>query len=386
MKNITKKSSNKLIFVDYRPAELKINKAWYIEYYVKSPSTDKLVRFRNRVPQIKTKRARELYAKKMIEAINIKLYNGWSPWYENPNNNYKLISDAFELYINKLKKEMSDGIKRPDTLRAYTSFVSNVQRYIDEKQLAIKYLVEIDFRFVSGFLDYIYYEKNNSPATYNNYLAYFKAFLEWAKAKDYIKQNATDNIKNKPKIQKKREPLTQEVKACIKELKNTDFHFFVACMLTYFCLIRRTELTKLKVTDIRLIESRIILDGSITKNRKTDSVTIPDVFLPILAQHLQYAKNSDYLFSTDNFKPGRKQLTPKKISDTWAKYRNLYRFDSKFQFYSLKDTGIMDLLNSGVPSIKVRDQARHYDIKQTESYTTRNLIADDIIRRAKVDF
>ena len=386
MKNITKKSSNKLIFVDYRPAELKINKAWYIEYYVKSPSTDKLVRFRNRVPQIKTKRARELYAKKMIEAINIKLYNGWSPWYENPNNNYKLISDAFELYINKLKKEMSDGIKRPDTLRAYTSFVSNVQRYIDEKQLAIKYLVEIDFRFVSGFLDYIYYEKNNSPANYNNYLAYFKAFLEWAKAKDYIKQNATDNIKNKPKIQKKREPLTQEVKACIKELKNTDFHFFVACMLTYFCLIRRTELTKLKVTDIRLIESRIILDGSITKNRKTDSVTIPDVFLPILAQHLQYAKNSDYLFSTDNFKPGRKQLTPKKISDTWAKYRNLYGFDSKFQFYSLKDTGIMDLLNSGVPSIKVRDQARHYDIKQTESYTTRNLIADDIIRRAKVDF
>ena len=386
MKNITKKSSNKLIFVDYRPAELKINKAWYIEYYVKSPSTDKLVRFRNRVPQIKTKRARELYAKKMIEAINIKLYNGWSPWYENLNNNYKLISDAFELYINKLKKEMSDGIKRPDTLRAYTSFVSNVQRYIDEKQLAIKYLVEIDFRFVNGFLDYIYYEKNNSPATYNNYLAYFKAFLEWAKAKDYIKQNATDNIKNKPKIQKKREPLTQEVKACIKELKNTDFHFFVACMLTYFCLIRRTELTKLKVTDIRLIESRIILDGSITKNRKTDSVTIPDVFLPILAQHLQYAKNSDYLFSTDNFKPGRKQLTPKKISDTWAKYRNLYGFDSKFQFYSLKDTGIMDLLNSGVPSIKVRDQARHYDIKQTESYTTRNLIADDIIRRAKVDF
>ena len=386
MKNITKKSSNKLIFVDYRPAELKINKAWYIEYYVKSPSTDKLVRFRNRVPQIKTKRARELYAKKMIEAINIKLYNGWSPWYENPNNNYKLISDAFELYINKLKKEMSDGIKRPDTLRAYTSFVSNVQRYIDEKQLAIKYLVEIDFRFVNGFLDYIYYEKNNSPATYNNYLAYFKAFLEWAKAKDYIKQNATDNIKNKPKIQKKREPLTQEVKACIKELKNTDFHFFVACMLTYFCLIRRTELTKLKVTDIRLIESRIILDGSITKNRKTDSVTIPDVFLPILAQHLQYAKNSDYLFSTDNFKPGRKQLTPKKISDTWAKYRNLYGFDSKFQFYSLKDTGITDLLNSGIPAIKVRDQARHYDLKITESYTARNKFADEMVKAATFSF
>ena len=46
----------------------------------------------------------------------------------------------------------------------------------------------------------------------------------------------------------------------------------------------------------------------------------------------------------------------------------------------------MDLLNSGIPSIKVRDQARHYDIKQTEAYTTRNLIADDTIKGAKFDF
>jgi site-specific recombinase, phage integrase family len=386
MKNITKKSSNKLIFVDYRPAELKINKAWYIEYYVKNPSTGKLVRFRNRVPQIKPTRTRELYAKKMIESINIKLYNGWLPWYESPNNTYKLLNECFELYIKKLKKEIEDGIKRPDTLRAYTSFITNVQRYIEEKHLSVKYLIEVDYTFVNSFLDYTYYEKNNSPATYNNYLTYFKTFLEWAKAKEYVKQNATDNIKSLPKAQKRREPLTQEVKACVKELKNTDFHFFVVCMLTYFCLIRRTELTKLKVADVRLFENRIILDGTITKNRKTDSVTIPDVFLPDLAQHLQHAKNSDYLFSANDFKPGTRQLNPKKISDTWAKYRSKYGFDSKFQFYSLKDTGIMELLNSGVPSIKVRDQARHYDIKQTESYTTRTLTADDIIKRVNIDF
>ena len=386
MNAITKKTSSKIIFLDYIPAQLKKNKMWYIEYYVKNPITGKLVRFRNRVAQIKPTRTREQYAQKMLEAINLKLNSGWSPWYESPNNNYKSLNDSFNLYLNKLNKEVSDGIKRPDTLRAYTSFISNVQQYIKEKQLAVKYLIELDFHFVNGFLDYIYYEKNNSPATYNNYLTYFRAFLEWAKTKDYIKQNATDNIKNKPKIQKKREPLTEKVKTCIKELRNTDFHFFTACMLTYFCFIRRTELTKLKVADIHLFESRIILDGSITKNRKTDSVTIPDVFLPILAQHLQKAQNSDFLFSADNFKPGIKPITPKKISDTWAKYRKLYGFDSKFQFYSLKDTGIMDLLNSGIPTIKVRDQARHYDIKQTESYTTRNLIADDIIKNVDFDF
>ena len=97
------------------------------------------------------------------------------------------------------------------------------------------------------------------------------------------------------------------------------------------------------------------------------------------------ANNSDYLFGED-FKPSKKQLNPKKISDTWTKYRNKYKFDSKFQFYSLKDTGIMDLLNSGIPSIKVRDQARHYDIKQTEAYTTRNLTADETIKSASFSF
>lgn len=385
MDNRNKSTSKRIVFVDYKPAELRANKVWYIEYYAKNPLTEKLERFKKRVPSMKSQREREKYAKKMVQAINQKLETGWSPFYENPSNQYKSLEDSFSLFLKQLEKEVKDGIKRPDTLRSWKSFFSNISAYIKEKHLDIKFVLNIDFLFVNNFLDYIYYDKKNSPRTYNNYLAYMKGFFEWAKLKGYAKQNPAEGIKSKPKVQKKREPLTAEVKKCIKELRDKDFHFFTCCMLTYFCLIRRTELTKLKVSDVRLSESRIILDGSITKNRKTDSVTIPDVFLPILAQHLATANNSDYLFGKD-FKPGKVQLNPKKISDTWIKYRKKYKFDSKFQFYSLKDTGIMDLLNSGIPSIKVRDQARHYDIKQTEAYTTRNLIADDTIKGAKFDF
>lgn len=385
MDNKNKSTSKRIVFVDYKPAELRANKVWYIEYYAKNPLTEKLERFKKRVPSMKSQREREKYAKKMVQAINQKLETGWSPFYENPSNQYKSLEDSFSLFLKQLEKEVKDGIKRPDTLRSWKSFFSNISAYINEKHLDIKFVLNIDFLFVNNFLDYIYYDKRNSPRTYNNYLAYMKGFFEWAKLKGYAKQNPAEGIKSKPKVQKKREPLTAEVKKCIKELRDKDFHFFTCCMLTYFCLIRRTELTKLKVSDVRLSESRIILDGSITKNRKTDSITIPDVFLPILAQHLATANNSDYLFGKD-FKPGKVQLNPKKISDTWIKYRKKYKFDSKFQFYSLKDTGIMDLLNSGIPSIKVRDQARHYDIKQTEAYTTRNLIADDTIKGAKFDF
>ena len=385
MDKTTKIAPKRIAFIDYKPAELRDNKSWYIEYYAKNPLTEKLDRFRNRVPKMKSVQERRKYAKKMILTINQKLESGWSPFFENPNNQYKSLEDSFSLFLKQLEKEVKDGIKRPDTLRSWKSFFSNISAYIKEMCLDIKFVINIDFQFVNNFLDYIYYDKKNSPRTYNNYLAYMKGFFEWAKLKGYAKQNPAEGIKSKPKVQKKREPLTTEVKECIKELRDTDFPFFVCCMMTYFCLIRRTEITKLKVSDVRLSESRIILDGSITKNRKTDSVTIPDVFLPILAQHLVTANNSDYLFGED-FKPSKKQLNPKKISDTWTKYRNKYKFDSKFQFYSLKDTGIMDLLNSGIPSIKVRDQARHYDIKQTEAYTTRNLTADETIKSASFSF
>ena len=381
-----KKSSSRKIFVDYKPAELQKGATeWRIVFYAKVPAQNEFKRFRKRVPPISPNREREKYAKKMLALINQKLDSGWSPFYDNPNNQYKSIDYCADLFLKMQEKEVQDGIKRPDTLRAWKSFFSNIQKFIEVKRLDIKFVLNIDYFFVNNFLDYIYFEKNNSPSTYNNYLSYIKSFLDWAKNKGYIKQNPADQIKTKAKTQKKRVPLSSEVKQYIKELQQKDFHFYVCCMLTYYCFIRRTELTKLKVSDIHLFESRIVLDGSITKNKKTDCVTIPNVFLPDLAQHLATANNSDFLFSKD-FKTGKTAINPKKISDTWAKYRKTYGFNDKYQFYSLKDTGIMDLLNAGIPSIKVRDQARHYDIKQTEAYTTRNLTADATIKNATFNF
>ena len=95
--------------------------------------------------------------------------------------------------------------------------------------------------------------------------------------------------------------------------------------------------------------------------------------------------NTYFLFSKD-FKTGKTAINPKKISNTWAKYRKIFGFDDKYQFYSLKDTGITDLLNSSIPAIKVRDQARHYDLKITESYTARNKFADETLRNSSFEF
>ncbi len=193
-------------------------------------------------------------------------------------------------------------------------------------------------------------------------------------------------IKAKPQQQKLREVLRDKEKEKLKELKHSNFHYYVLCMCTYYCFIRRTELTKLKVNDVNLKEGFITISGKNSKNKKTDNVTIPNALLPLLQKHLENAKQNDYLFSRNNFEAGKTQMPPKKISDEWTKFRKAYKVQNKYQWYSLKDTGITDLLNSGVPSIKVRNQARHHDLKMTETYTQRNVTFDATVKNADFYF
>jgi len=383
-KNVPKRT----IFIDYKPAVLQkgVKENWLIVYYAKVPAQNEFKRFRKRVPPLSPTREREKYAKKMIATINQKLENGWSPFYEDNNVKYKSVEYCAELFLKMQEREVEEGVKRTDTLRSYKSFLDLFVKYLKDKKLMLKFVIEIDTYIIQNYLDFLFFEKKNSARTYNNHLKFLNTFFLWCKTKCFINANPIESIKPKAKPQKKREVLADEVKAKVRMLHDTNFHYYVLCMLTYYCFIRRTELTKLKVGDVHLHGGYIVIDGENSKNRKTESVTVPDVFLPDLALHLSKAKNSDYLFSANDFKAGTKQLTPKKISDEWAKFRKTHKFDSKYQFYSLKDTGITDLLNSGIPAIKVRDQARHYDLKITESYTARNKFADEMVKAATFAF
>src|SRR5690606_5156962 len=121
-----------------------------------------------------------------------------------------------------------------------------------------------------------------------------------------------------------------------------NYHYYALMMMTYYCFIRGTELTKLKVSDVFLDESYVQVDAESSKNRKSESVTIPAPMKIILQNHLRDADRTHYLFSLDNYKPGSVQLTYKRIPDTWRKIRAMTGIGLEYQFYSLKDTGITD--------------------------------------------
>ena len=370
------KQSSIIPMVAFKPAELRIGTDWLIVYYAKDPQSDKLVRFRNRVPKMSNKKERLRFAQKMIDTLNEQLYSGWSPYMGNLTE-VKTIDYCFDYYLKTLSKELSDGVKRKSTCNNYKHFITAFTEYLSIYQKNVKFISDISTLICDHFLDRIYIEKEKSARTYNFYLTCMCTFFNFCISKGFIKESPVKNTKTKSIKEKTRVVLNEKEKAKLALLKEENFHFYVFCMTTYYCFIRPNELKKLKVENVNIEKNYITIPSSISKNRKTENVTIPNIFIEELKEHIGIASKDLFLFGK-KFVPGKQAVT--NLFYHWENVRKKYGFRKEVQFYSLKDTGITDMLNAGVPAIKVRDQARHSDLKITEIYTARNNSADETVK------
>lgn len=368
-------TTHRIPIVDYVPAELKKgNKGnWRVEYRILDPTSKipTLKRKQQRVPPIKNYRERERFAKRMAYELNRKLERGWNPIIEqSAAHSLARVKDVSKTFLKNIEKQVLDNSLRSDTLRAYRSYLSNLEKYLKKEGQQDMFCLKFDRHLLNGFLDYIYYERNNSPRTYNNYLGFFNIFCKYMIRKDHIATNPAEAFKKKPKGEKKRSIIPDNVlKEIFDHLKGNDHSYAVGCAMMYFGLIRRTEMSKMFVSDINLRERIITIRPEVSKNGKLQTVTIPEELIPYLIKHLNGAHNTDFLFSAKTLLPGIKQVEPKFFSDKWIKIKKILNLPSQYHFYSLKDTGITNLLRAGVPAIHVRDHARHSDISMTEKYT-----------------
>lgn len=387
MQNSQVHSTYSSIFVDFKPAELKLTKEWIIVYYSKNPETNKLQRFRLRVPVMDSKTERLKHAKRIVLEINNKLNSGWSPFLEQVGTNYKTFDDAVDDFLSAIKKQIKDNVLRPDTLRTYNSNLNLLKQYLEVKKIKIVFALELKKHVCVNYLDWIYIERNSSPRTRNNHLAFLRLFSSFLIGRGVLNENPTIGIQGLKPPPKKRQVFPDEIKQKIyNELINYKNGYPTLCMSTYFCFIRNSELSKLKVWMINFESNSIFLPKEISKNKKDESVTIPTQFLNDIKKHIESAPKDYFVFSNNQFKPGLKKMTANKIGNEWDELRDKLNLDNKYQFYGLKDTGITDLLNSGVPAIKVRDQARHSEIKITEMYAVRKNYCDTVIQTADISF
>jgi len=375
METSQKHTTSRIPIVDFVPAELKKGKKgnWRIEYYIVDPTlkTPKLQRIQHRVRPISNQRERERFAKRMCFEINRKLERGWNKFMEaEAAHSFVLLKDVSKKYLSNIEKQVRDHSLREDTLRSYRSYLSNLEKYLKDQGLQDMFCLKFNRQLIASFLDYIYYDRNNSPRTYNNYLGFLNIFCKYMIQKDHISVNPAAGFVKKPKGEKKRSVIPdKDLKAIFNHLESNDHPYATACAMMYFGLIRRTEMSKMFVSDINLMEKLILIRAEVSKNNQTQTVTIPDELMAFFIKHLNGAHNNDFLFSQNGFLPGIKGSTPKSFSDRWTKLKRELKLPAKYHFYSLKDTGITNLFRAGVPAIHVRDHARHSDIAMTQKYT-----------------
>lgn len=378
--------------LNFLPPRLVEGTRWYIIYYVYCPSIRKLKRVRIGLGYIKSKKERKALSRKIMQDLSIKLSAGWNPFtMEEQSRVYKTFEDVLEIYISIQAKEAETH-----SFRSYKSYVNFFKQYLIANGFGTDMFVNhFDKNAASTMMLKIRQNPKYSFRTYNNYLQFFTSLFNWFIQFNYIDFNPFTTIKKAPKklIQKQRETLSHEQRGQLARFleKENNNNYFVMCLMCYYCFIRPNEISLLRVKDVDIVNQTIFISKEIAKN-DTDSIrTIPDAMMPYINKLALSSPSEYFLFSNDipkKFVPGKKRAEGREIARYWSDViRPGLNWPKSLQFYSLKDTGITNMLTDGVAPNFVQGQADHSSLSITSIYAQkRNAEAQEEIKEKARSF
>lgn len=346
--------------------KLHTGKSWYIDFLAYDPAEGRMKRKKYTLDNIPTKTQRRIRAAELISSTLALLRTGWSPWVDaSAARSYTLLEVALGKYERYLER-----LSRYQTRKMYQSRVNILREYNASLPIPIKYVYQFDKAFISGFLDYVYYERETTGRTRNNYKGWCSSLSSYFIEHAWLNENPAEKIRSIEETAKKRRALTQlELRTLKSYLSKTDKHYLLACMFEYYTFIRPTELSNVKIGDINLKEQSVYVPAEVSKNKRDGKVALNDTLIKMMLELEIFKYHSGcYLFGKKML-PSEKKASSEIFRRAWLKLRKALKWPDALQFYSLKDSGIRDLANS--ESIVIaRDQARHTDVSTTNKYLT----------------
>lgn len=323
------------------------------------------------------KREQKEFVRGICERISNELKAGWNPWMQQSDS---LVYASWEEVNNRYKtylvKQMNEHNMRPDSVASYMSYQRVLMRWVAEERKNVRYAYQFDKRLVDAFLDHIFLDKDNSIRTRNNYLSWLKSFSTWMLGKSFIEQDPTHGIpRMKLKRGKNRDVIPDAVLQNIHDyLEKNNRHFLLACYLLHYLFVRPHEIAQLKIEDFSLKRKTLLIHGNVAKNWQDAVVTLPMHVINLMLDLGIFNSPGNYYLFSEGFKPGKEFRSEKYFRDYWTlKLRKNLKFSERYKFYSLKDTGITNMLRANTDVLSVRDQARHSSILITDIYTPKDI-------------
>lgn len=354
-------------FVTFRPADYHKGKESYIAFHVTDPQTCRLVRRKVKLNHIKNAREREKYAKLLCHQINEKLYAGWNPLLERVTAQAVTAKQAVAKFLSVKKRET-----RPDTMRTYRSSAGLLLSWLEEYKIADKYLMLIEKQHLIRYLEQST-QNNTSNRTWNNKAAFLSLLFDWFVKRGYISTNPASGLPRLRVDEKRRGIIPKEDRKRIAEYFDSCCpNYNSAMQLCFRLFVRPKEICGLRIRDIDFDNQILRIPPELAKNHRERLLGIPDPLFDYF-KTLAAVNPSYYIYgNASDYSPSPKRISPSRIGEKWKEMRDKLKLPASYQFYSLKDTGITEMLEAGVPAKYVKELADHHSLEMTERYTHRS--------------
>ncbi len=352
---------------------------WYIEYNFRDEVTGNFHRPPYRVyvsTKLKLKKERREWAKQKIAEINKEL------------KKKRFVQKKIEKDVLTLKQGMllvlyyKKASLRKDSYNTYKDIVNTFLKFLKQKKYTYLLCHKFDEKKARDFMDYAKTVCEYSNRTYNNYLKAMRTFFKELQKRKYIKDNPFADI---DKLEVEETEIICFNRHELNVIKNTlpkyNQGLYLASQLLFYAYLRPKETTRLRVENIDLKNRIIRVPGKASKNKKTQTVVIPNQLYKILKDFELDKYPPHYRLISKHLMPGEKQVSPKRISEAWREYANEHKLDRRKTFYHLKHTSVGLAVENGINVRDLQLQLRHTSLETTQIYIEKfNNMASEYVK------
>ncbi len=360
---------------------------WFIEFYVRNPRNDKMVRFKKYkgINKFHSRKERQEAAEKMKLYWTDKLKSGWTPFadesiiyddnlqFQTAIKNYRKLKSkngTFRFFASKYldfkRKELESA-----SLSTYRSRLRIFDSWLEGKGLNDVDVSCINNQVIVDFSWHIIDIAMLSKTTVMNYQNLLKEVFEHIRKERKQLQNPCFDLPMTLRVSDSAAYPIQEFDIPIlkKALKETDPQLWLGCQFVYYCFLRpRKELRFLKIGDIDFGRNIILVrqDNAKTSQRR---VSIPKVFMKkLLNEYRLHEYPRDCYVMGKKGKPGPAHLSYNNMGNRHTAIRKKLGLPDNYVMYSWKHTGNIRAADAKIPMRDLQGQNGHTTITTTEIY------------------
>lgn len=347
-----------------------LSKEWYVEYYAWDEASECLVRKRIKIPQsFQTKKARVQEANKIIADTNQLLERGY--YFKKTSVDVKtdIVTESENDLLLSLEKvlDIINSSLRPKTNVTYRSATNKLREYANQQTFSIFKFTDKE---VIKFRDHLVTVQGNSARTANNTLMHLATIYSHLKDRADVPQNPFKLKKLKQEETNKNIAFNDVDREKVeKYMALHEPELFAFTRFIYYAFIRPGELKAIEIQDIRFNEKYILVRGAISKNGKSETVSIISALLAVI-DRMELSKRDPFLYLFGKGLIPGKEVSGKQVAfRRHEKILKKLKLDNKgYTLYSWKHTGAVNAYLSGVGIKQLQLMLRHSTVQMTDIY------------------